>query len=160
MKIVLITGGFDPIHSGHISYIKRAKLLASQTDNSGHLIVGINSDHWLCNKKGAAFMPWTERQTIISALRDVDEVISFNDEDGSAKDAIIQVLNKYPTHNIVFANGGDRTKENIPEMDLAPEYLNRVEFIFEVGGRDKQNSSSRILGNWNKYIMNDKNHNI
>lgn len=83
-----------------------------------------------------------------------------NNEDGSAKDAIIQVLNKYPTHNIVFANGGDRTKENIPEMDLAPEYLNRVEFVFEVGGRDKQNSSSRILGNWNKYIMNDKNHNI
>jgi len=140
-KIVLITGGFDPIHSGHIAYIKAARELGDS------LIVGVNSDEWLRRKKGQEFMPWEERATIIAALHNVDRVINFDDSDNSAKDAIKKVRAIHPTAQIIFANGGDRTKENIPEMDLLEEMLH-LEFVFGVGGEDKKNSSSWILQEW------------
>jgi cytidyltransferase-like protein len=140
-RIVLITGGFDPLHSGHIAYIKAARELGDS------LIVGVNSDEWLRRKKGQEFMPWEERATIISALHNVDRVINFDDSDNSAKDAIRKVRAIYPTAQIIFANGGDRTKENIPEMDLLEEMLH-LDFVFAVGGEDKKNSSSWILQEW------------
>lgn len=140
-RIVLITGGFDPLHSGHIAYIKAARELGDA------LIVGVNSDAWLRRKKGHEFMPWEERATIISALHDVDRVINFNDSDNSAKDAIRKVRAIHPNAYIIFANGGDRTKENIPEMDLLQEMLH-LDFVFGVGGEDKKNSSSWILQEW------------
>ena len=140
-RIVLITGGFDPLHSGHIAYIKAAKALGDI------LIVGVNSDEWLRRKKGQEFMPWEERATIISNLYDVDRVINFNDSDNSAKDAIRKVRSIYPNAHIIFANGGDRTKENIPEMEVLKEMLH-LEFVFGVGGEDKKNSSSWILQEW------------
>jgi len=139
--IVVITGGFDPLHSGHIAYIKAARELGDS------LIVGINSDEWLRRKKGQEFMPWEERATIIAALHDVDRVINFDDNDNSAKDAIKKVRAIHPTAQIIFANGGDRTKENIPEMDLLQEMLH-LDFVFGVGGEDKKNSSSWILQEW------------
>jgi cytidyltransferase-like protein len=141
MKIVIVTGGFDPIHSGHIAYFKAARELGDK------LIVGVNSDAWLEHKKGRAFMPWEERATIVSAMHSVDRVINFDDSDGSAKDAIRKARSIFPGHDIVFANGGDRTKENIPEMDLLNEYLN-LQFVFGVGGENKANSSSWILEEW------------
>ncbi len=140
-RIVLITGGFDPLHSGHIAYIKSARELGDS------LIVGVNSDEWLRRKKGQEFMPWEERATIISALHYVDRVINFNDSDNSAKDAIRKVRAIHPNAQIVFANGGDRTKTNIPEMDILEEMLH-VEFVFGIGGEDKKNSSSWILQEW------------
>ena len=140
-RIVLITGGFDPLHSGHIAYINSARELGDS------LIVGVNSDEWLRRKKGQEFMPWEERATIISALHNVDRVINFDDSDNSAKDAIRKVRSIYPTAQIIFANGGDRTKENIPEMDLLQEMLH-LDFVFGVGGEDKKNSSSWILQEW------------
>jgi cytidyltransferase-like protein len=140
-RIVLITGGFDPLHSGHIAYINSARELGDS------LIVGVNSDEWLRRKKGQEFMPWEERATIISALHNVDRVINFDDSDNSAKDAIRKVRSIYPTAQIIFANGGDRTKENIPEMDLLEEMLH-LDFVFGVGGEDKKNSSSWILQEW------------
>lgn len=139
--IVIATGGFDPIHSGHINYIQEANKLGDS------LIVGINSDEWLRRKKGQEFMPWGERATIVSNLHDVDRVINFDDSDGSAKDAIRKVRAIYPQAQIIFANGGDRTKENIPEMDLLEEMLN-LDFVFGVGGEHKMNSSSWILQEW------------
>ena len=139
--IVIATGGFDPIHSGHINYIKEAKKLGDV------LIVGANSDAWLRRKKGQEFMPWEERATIVAALHYVDRVINFDDSDGSAKDAIRKVREIYPNAQIIFANGGDRTKENIPEMDLLQEMLH-LEFVFGVGGEHKMNSSSWILQEW------------
>jgi cytidyltransferase-like protein len=141
MKIVLVTGGFDPLHSGHTAYFRAARELGDK------LIVGVNSDAWLVRKKGRAFMPWEERANIISHLHDVDRVINFDDSDGSAKDAIRKARSIYPNHEIIFANGGDRTKENIPEMDLLNEYLN-LTFLFGVGGENKANSSSWILEEW------------
>jgi cytidyltransferase-like protein len=140
-RIVLITGGFDPLHSGHIAYFNSAKGLGDS------LIVGVNSDEWLRRKKGQEFMPWEERATIISALHNVDRVINFDDSDNSAKDAIRKVRAIYPNAQIIFANGGDRTKTNIPEMDILEEMLH-VEFVFGVGGEDKKNSSSWILQEW------------
>ena len=139
MKIVLITGGFDPLHSGHIAYFKAAKTLGDM------LIVGLNSDDWLVRKKGAAFMPWNERLCIINNLSMVDEVYTFDDEDGSAKHFIQQVRAHYPDAELVFANGGDRTKDNIPEMDVMDSNLS---FAFGVGGENKMNSSSWILQEW------------
>jgi D-beta-D-heptose 7-phosphate kinase/D-beta-D-heptose 1-phosphate adenosyltransferase len=139
MKIVLITGGFDPLHSGHIAYFKAAKTLGDM------LIVGLNSDDWLVRKKGAAFMPWNERLCIINNLSMVDEVYTFNDDDGSAKHFIQQVRAHYPDAKLIFANGGDRTKDNIPEMDVVDSNLS---FVFGVGGENKMNSSSWILQEW------------
>ena len=139
MDIVLVTGGFDPVHSGHIKYLQAAKELGDR------LIVGINSDPWLGRKKGQAFMPWSERAEIIKNLRMVDEVIEFDDWDGSARHAIRLVRNQYPHAKIIFANGGDRTNQNIPEMDIDDA---KVEFRFGVGGTNKANSSSWILEEW------------
>jgi cytidyltransferase-like protein len=135
--VILVTGGFDPLHSGHIKYLNHA-------DHLGNiLIVGLNSDEWLTRKKGRAFMSWKERMTILSNLHMVDDVIAFDDSDGTACDAIRIVKNMYPDAHIIFANGGDRTKDNIPEL-----IFNDVEFIFGVGGGDKANSSSWILDEW------------
>ena len=137
MKIVLCTGGYDPLHSGHIAYFKAARELGDK------LIVGVNSDDWLVRKKGRPFMPWSERATIVASMHDVDRVINFNDTDGTAIDAIRKVKEIFPNHQIIFANGGDRTKDNIPEM-----VFDDVEFAFGVGGEHKANSSSWILEEW------------
>jgi D-beta-D-heptose 7-phosphate kinase/D-beta-D-heptose 1-phosphate adenosyltransferase len=139
MKIVLITGGFDPLHSGHIAYFKAAKELGDI------LVVGVNSDAWLTRKKGAPFMPYKERAEIVRNIVGVDFVIDFDDADGSAKHAIWMVRQSYPNDEIIFANGGDRTHANIPEMDAADE---NTQFVFGVGGFNKANSSSWILQEW------------
>jgi cytidyltransferase-like protein len=135
--IVVVSGGFDPVHSGHIKLLKEARLLGDK------LIVGINSDEWLERKKGQAFMPWTERLCVLNNLSMVDEVYTFDDEDGTACHLLAQVRAHYPQDRIVFANGGDRTPDNIPEMQMQD-----VTFKFGVGGTDKSNSSSWLLQEW------------
>lgn len=90
-------------------------------------------------------MPLRERATILRALRGVDFVIDFDDDDGSARHAIRMVRQSYPQDRILFANGGDRTQTNIPEMDAADD---NIEFLFGVGGDHKANSSSWILDEW------------
>jgi cytidyltransferase-like protein len=138
-SIVLITGGFDPLHSGHIAYFKAAKKLGDI------LVVGVNSDAWLTRKKGSPFMPFRERAEIVRNIVGVDFVIDFDDSDGSAQHAITMVRQSYPTNKIIFANGGDRTNDNIPEMDIVD---NNLQFVFGVGGFNKANSSSWILQEW------------
>ena len=136
-KVSLVTGGFDPIHSGHISYFARAK------DFSDFLVVGINTEEWLTKKKGQYFQSWVERAEIIRHLRMVDAVITVPDDDqGSACGAIAKCLEIADT--VVFCNGGDRGKTNTPEVDKYGEDP-RVEFQFGIGGNDKKNSSSWIL---------------
>jgi len=139
MKIVLVTGGFDPLHSGHIEYFESAKKLGDM------LVVGINTDDWLVRKKGQVFLDEYERSRIIESLKVVDKVVCYPDADGSSKNTITGVRAMYPNATIIFANGGDRTKENIPEMDLVDD---KLEFVFGIGGENKVNSSSWILQKW------------
>lgn len=137
MKIVLVTGGFDPLHSGHIAYLKEAKKLGDC------LVVGLNSDAWLSRKKGQPFMPWEERNAILKELKCVDHVLDFDDSDGSAK-AFINYMLEHSRSDLIFANGGDRTADNIPEMSIQNP---RLSFVFGVGG-EKTASSSNFLQRW------------
>lgn len=142
-RISLITGGFDPLHSGHIEYISAAKKVGNL------LILGLNSDQWLIRKKGKFFMPLSERLIITRSLQDIDKVIEFNDDDDTACSAIESVKALYPNALVIFCNGGDRTKSNIPELSI---YKNddRVKCMFGLGGEKKTNSSSSILSKWTK----------
>ena len=136
-KLSLVTGGFDPIHSGHISYFTRAK------DFSDYLVVGINTEEWLTNKKGQYFQSWVERADIIRHLNMVDAVITVPDDDeGSGCGAIAKCLEIAET--VVFCNGGDRGKDNTPET-IKYKDNPRVQFEYGIGGDDKRNSSSWIL---------------
>jgi D-beta-D-heptose 7-phosphate kinase/D-beta-D-heptose 1-phosphate adenosyltransferase len=117
-----------------LAYLKAAKALGNK------LIVGINSDDWLIRKKGKNFLPEQERHEILSSIKYVDSCILFNDQDDTAIEAIKNVMMLFPYSQIIFANGGDRTQENIPEM-----IFEDVIFMFGVGGNNKKNSSSWIL---------------
>lgn len=140
MKVVLVTGGFDPLHSGHLDYFKEAKKLGDI------LVVGLNSDEWLTRKKGRPFMPFKERLAIIEALEMVDDVISFEDKDDTANHAIFKLMCTSASRaDIIFANGGDRKKGAVPEEKV---YHDKVEFVYGVGGDNKKNSSSWILEEW------------
>jgi|TARA_B100000073_G_scaffold182053_1_gene150549 D-beta-D-heptose 7-phosphate kinase/D-beta-D-heptose 1-phosphate adenosyltransferase len=135
-KVSLVTGGFDPIHSGHIRYFERAK------DYSDYLVVGLNGDPWLKRKKGQYFQCWTERADIVRHLNMVDAVVSWDDADDSANGAIAKCLEIAET--VVFCNGGDRAQGNTPELEAYKDNP-RVVFEWGVGGNDKMNSSSWIL---------------
>lgn len=139
MKVVLVTGGFDPLHSGHIEYFKEAKKLGDI------LCVGINSDEWLTRKKGRPFMSFEERKAIVENIKSVGYAFSFDDQDDTAIKAIEHVKDTFSKPEVVFANGGDRTKDNVPEM-----VFDDVQFTFGVGGTNKMNSSSWILKEWSQ----------
>ena len=134
MKVVVVSGGFDPIHSGHLAYFKEAKELGM------YLIVGVNSDEWLMRKKGYVFMPIEEREEIVRSIKYVNGVNRFNDDDDSAIDLLNKVKYWYPSDEIIFANGGDRNESNCRELSVEG-----VEFVYGVGGKDKLNSSSDIV---------------
>lgn len=140
MKVVLVTGGFDPLHSGHIEYFRAAKKLGDV------LVVGINSDEWLTRKKGRPFMPFKERLAIIESLEMVDDVMSFEDKDDTASHAIFKLMCTSASRaDIIFANGGDRSKGAVPEEKT---FGDKVKFVYGVGGENKKNSSSWILEEW------------
>tara|TARA_B100000965_G_scaffold291923_1_gene249723 strand:- start:817 stop:1632 length:816 start_codon:yes stop_codon:yes gene_type:complete len=138
-KVALVTGGFDPLHDGHLALFRHAR------EYGDYLFVGVNSDYWLERKKGKAFMEKETRLNIIKELSCVDNALFFDDRDGTAIDAIHKCLRWYS--KVVFVNGGDRTEKNTPEFDTFKDN-GRVEFVWEVGGGDKKNSSSSILENW------------
>ena len=127
-KVSLVTGGFDPIHSGHIRYFERAK------DLSNYLVVGLNGDPWLKRKKGQYFQSWTERADIIRHLNMVDAVVSWDDVDDSACGAIEKCLEISQT--VVFCNGGRSCKRYTPELDKFGDN-DRVKFEWAVGGTER-----------------------
>ena len=145
MRIVVVSGGFDPIHSGHIAYFKAAR------SHGDKLVIALNSDAWLKNKKGKAFMPFEERKIIIENLTFVDEVIDFEDDDfGSATKGLEKVKSMYPNDEIIFANGGDRSDSSkILEFETAKQY--NIDLKFGIGGSHKESSSSDLLKRWSEY---------
>ena len=142
-SIVLISGGFDPLHSGHIAMIEEA-------GKYGKIVVLLNSDKWLINKKGKFFLPFKERSTIMLAIKNVVDVIEFNDSDKTCIDGIRKAVKKYSNIKIKIANGGDRNIETIPISEKEFCKKNRIESLWKVGGDFKKNSSSLILKRWKK----------
>ena len=140
-ELVLVSGGFDPIHSGHIYLIQEAS-------KYGDVIVLLNSDKWLREKKGREFLPFVERETIMKSLKNVIDVLSFDDSDKTCVDGIRKAINKYPNHKIMFANGGDRNDKTSPDSEKNFCDKNNITTLWGVGGEYKSNSSSKILKRW------------
>ena len=130
MKVVAVSGYFDPIHVGHLEYLKMAKSLGDK------LVVIINSDYQASLKKGKSFMPEHDRLEIVQALRCVDEVFLSIDKDKSVCKSLEHLKPD------IFANGGDRSLEEIPETAVMKKY--NIEMVDGLG--EKIRSSSEITG--------------
>ena len=143
-NVIIVSGGFDPVHKGHIRMFREAANLGA------NVIVGLNSDEWLSRKKEKPFMKWNERAEILESCKFVSQVMSMNDSDDTANDIIKQVSEKYKGYNIYFANGGDRGKGNVPEMPTCKD-LNVV-MLWNIGGGKIQSSSWLINGEENEGI--------
>ena len=138
-NVIIVSGGFDPVHKGHIRMFREAANLGHQ------VIIGLNSDEWLTRKKGKPFMNFNERKEILEAFRYINQVLPFDDSDDTACDLIEKVNDMYDTdHKIYFANGGDRGKDNVPEVDTCKE--SGVIMLWGVGGGKIQSSSWLIDG--------------
>jgi cytidyltransferase-like protein len=138
--IVAVSGGFDPVHVGHIRYFKEARELGDK------LLVILNDDEWLIRKKGYVFMPLEERIEVLQAIRYIDEIVV---REPSPDTSINHMLEKLDIH--IFAKGGDRTLENIPEKEVCER--RNIKMIFGVGGEDKPQSSSWLTQNVAKRIV-------
>lgn len=143
--ISIVSGGFDPIHPGHIMMMKDCLKF------SNYLIVGVNSNKWLINKKGNYFMDIQHRIYVVSSLNVVNETMEFEDDDkGSANNLLIKIRNKYSNDKIIFANGGDRSDSSkILEFETAKQY--NIDLKFGIGGSHKESSSSDLLKRWGEY---------
>ncbi len=135
--VVAVSGGFDPVHVGHVRMFNEAKRLGDE------LVVILNNDFWLCDKKGCAFMVEKERAEIIKALGPVDRVIVTRHKPGDKDRSVCRELRKLKPD--VFANGGDRTSNNIPELVLCNEL--GIKTVFNVGRGGKVQSSSWLTNN-------------
>ena len=140
--VVILSGGFDPVHIGHVKMVQAASEI-------GHsVIVGVNSDAWLTRKKGKAFMPFHERLYIMQSLKGVTEAVGFDDSDNSACALIEKVRSAQGQEvKIAFANGGDRSRDNIPEVQACLD--NQVDMVWNVGGGKIQSSSDLIKNSQN-----------
>ena len=129
-KIVAVSGGFDPIHVGHVRMIQDAR-------KYGDVIVFLNTDEWLHRKKGYAFMNWDERAEVLLGIKGVKEVYSAMDSDNT----VCEALRFYKPD--LFANGGDRKEGNVPEYNVCNEL--GIKMLFGIGGNDKPQSSSWLV---------------
>jgi D-beta-D-heptose 7-phosphate kinase/D-beta-D-heptose 1-phosphate adenosyltransferase len=133
--VVMISGGFDPIHIGHVRYMKESKKLGDK------LVVVINNDNWLRKKKGKEFMPEVDRKEIIEAISFVDKVIISSHVKNTKDMSVCEEIKKVKPN--IFANGGDRFAENIPEFKLCNDL--GIKMVFNVGRGGKVRSSSDLL---------------
>jgi cytidyltransferase-like protein len=134
--IVVVSGGFDPLHKGHVRLFNEAKKL-------GHkLICGLNSDAWIVRKKGQVSLNFGERTEIISSFRAVDEVISFNDSDDSAINLLTRIHSLYPECSICFVNGGTMEERNTPESGFCRAY--GIDMLWNVGGDSPRSTKKRV----------------
>ena len=137
MTTVAVSGGFDPIHIGHVEMMEEAKALGDK------LVVIINNDHWLKKKKGFAFMPEKERAAIIKALRCVDEVIITSHEDNPSDMSVCKELETLKPD--IFANGGDRKPDGDPVPEVALCERLGIKMVYNVGKSGKIQSSSWLI---------------
>jgi len=128
--LIAVSGGFDPVHIGHIRMIRDAA-------RYGDVLVIINSDDWLMRKKGYVFMPWKERAEIMGNIKGVRIVTQVDDSDGT----VCAALRRHKPD--VFANGGDRKTQNTPEMDVCEEL--GIQMMWAIGGNNKPQSSSWLV---------------
>lgn len=137
-KTVVVSGGFDPVHIGHVRLFEEAKGLVGP---EGKLIVVLNCDAWLIRKKGKAFMQQNDRAEIIRAFGCVDDVYILE----SNRDDVGEALEHLRPH--IFANGGDRRNtDDIPEAHVCEKH--GIEMVFNVGEGGKMYSSSELLRNY------------
>ena len=150
-SVIVLSGGFDPVHKGHLRMFREASWLGHQ------VIIGLNSDKWLKGKKGTPFMNFEERKEILEGFKYINQVIPFDDDDGTACNLIRRVRTMYNSetydypyadvpaqgimdyYKIYFANGGDRTEDNVPELDVCREL--DIVMLWGIGGGKIQSSS-------------------
>ena len=140
-KVAVVSGGFDPLHPGHVRMFLDAALHADI------VVAGVNSDDWLTRKKGKPFMSFDDRLFMVQNNQYVDLALGFYDEDNTAIDLLYKVSQIFGDRHIVFCNGGDRVSDNTPELDHF-RGDKKFDFKFGVGGDFKYSSSSKLLENW------------
>lgn len=128
-KLIAVSGGFDPIHKGHVRMIREAS-------KYGDVVVILNSDDWLERKKGYKFMNFEERSYIAGSIKGVVLTSGVDDHDGTVCEALRRIKPDF------FANGGDRYDTNTPEMDVCKEL--GIKMLWNIGGEKEQSSSSLI----------------
>lgn len=137
MKTIIVSGYFNPLHSGHLDMIETAAKMGDK------LIVIVNNDAQQLLKKGKVIINENDRARVIRALRDVDEVVLSIDQESPVNKTLEQIALKYPNDELVFANDGDRDSEKaIPEGDVCRQY--NIEMVFNISGKGKVDSSTRI----------------
>lgn len=141
LKVVAVSGGFDPVHIGHVRMFNEAKKLGDK------LVVIINNDNWLQKKKGKIFMPQEERKAIIENFKSVDEVVFTNHVPDTDDMSVCEALRQIKPD--IFANGGDRVSDNVPEVQVCKEL--GIEMIFNIGHGGKVQSSSWLLKKWQEH---------
>lgn len=137
MKLVIVSGFFNPLHGGHLDMIEAAAKLGDR------LLVVVNNDVQQVIKKDKVILSQENRFRLINALRDVDEVMLAIDEDPTVIETLRMIARTHPYDKLIFANGGDRSApEVVPELDVCKEY--DIEMVYGVGGANKADSSTRI----------------
>ena len=144
--VVAVSGGFDPLHIGHLQMIKEAKELGDK------LVVILNNDNWLEKKKGYVFIPQEQRKAILEAIRWVDEVVLTSHPENTEDMSVSKELEKIKPD--IFANGGDRTRKNIPEVEVCRKI--NCKMIFNIGKNGKIESSSWLLSRFLENFSNKK----
>ncbi|MFV1957816.1 MAG: adenylyltransferase/cytidyltransferase family protein [Planctomycetota bacterium] len=134
--ILVLSGGFDPLHVGHIRMFQHAR------DMAALLVVGVNSDDWLQRNRGRVYMPFEERREMVASIRGVTSAVGFDDADDTAVSLLRMVHTMSPGAKLAFGNGGERTAVNVPEVDVCKEL--GVDLVWGLGGDHVQASSDRV----------------
>lgn len=137
MKVVIVSGYFNPLHGGHIDMIEAAAAMGDR------LIVIVNNDKQQLLKKGKIILDEKNRLRLMRAIRGVDQAVLSIDEEPSVINTLELIAKQHPGDEIIFANGGDRSTDSVvPETEVCEKY--NIQMVFDAGGVQKSDSSTRI----------------